>query len=317
VQEREWDRSGRGLHVVAPLPDVPRTASVVLDHITAALANRPGVETAVMATAGPGGRVEILSAAGPHIREAPRPPDFVARAIAAGRPLVEACEASAPLVLGDGPAAALCVTFRGPWPAAGEGVLWVLESYARLASLTLTGDGLVGSLLAAVRRDQLTGCVNYATLLEELNREVERCRRHDLTLACCFLDLDRYKAVNDHLGHDYGNRVLARVGVVLRETVRAADTVGRYGGDEFVVLLPGSDGQAAARLAERMRAAIRMIPVAGVPDGLDVSTGIAEWHRESGPDRLLGESDAALRSAKAAGGGTAVIFAAAKQAEPG
>jgi diguanylate cyclase (GGDEF)-like protein len=175
--------------------------------------------------------------------------------------------------------------------------------------MTLTGDALLGSLLAAVRRDQLTGCMNYATLLEELNREVERCRRQDLTLSCCFLDLDRYKSVNDQLGHDRGNQVLARVGTVLRQTVRVADTVGRYGGDEFVVLLPGSDAQAAARLARRMREAIRAIPVAGVADGLDVSTGIAEWHRGDGPESLLGESDGALRAAKAAGGGMAVIYA--------
>ncbi|MEA2125031.1 MAG: hypothetical protein QOI80_1813, partial [Solirubrobacteraceae bacterium] len=172
MQEREWEQPGRALHAVRPLPDVPRTASSVLDRITAALANRAGVEAALLVVAGPDGTVEILSGAGPYAAQTPRPPDFAARAVAAGQPLVEACEASAPLWLGDGPAGALCVRFRGPWPAAAEGVLWTLESYARLASMTLTGDALLGSLLAAVRRDQLTGCMNYATLLEELNREV-------------------------------------------------------------------------------------------------------------------------------------------------
>ena len=105
----------------------------------------------------------------------------------------------------------------------------------------------------AATTDRLTGIANRPAILAALFSEVERAARYDRPLAVAFVDIDLFKAVNDTYGHDAGDVVLRGVAATLRANLRAADTVGRYGGEEFMVILPETDVDAAAALAEKLR----------------------------------------------------------------
>jgi diguanylate cyclase (GGDEF)-like protein len=152
--------------------------------------------------------------------------------------------------------------------------------------------------------DQMTGLSTYRVLRDQLAFEIERSKRSDEGFAVLFLDLDRFKEVNDRFGHEAGNDILRAVAGEIRNAVRASDVAARYGGDEFVVILTRTDLQGGARVAEALRAGIegtgrRM----GYPPGLiTVSIGLAEFDPEVPAEvDLLVSADRALYRAKAAG----------------
>ncbi|HWC85664.1 MAG TPA: sensor domain-containing diguanylate cyclase [Solirubrobacteraceae bacterium] len=213
-----------------------------------------------------------------------------------------------------GPPGALCLGFASRPPDEAL-TLWRAESYARLAALCLHEKGTLDGLLAPARLDGLTGCLNYASVRAELEREIRRCERNRGQMSCCFIDLDHFKHVNDRHGHLYGNRVLAEVGEALRHGVRAGDTIGRYGGDEFLAILTDADEAAARALAERLRAKILATRPGGIGERLDTSIGVAQWEPGLTADDLLGAADAALLRAKEGGGG--IVANARSSAEPG
>ncbi|HWF36048.1 MAG TPA: GGDEF domain-containing protein [Solirubrobacteraceae bacterium] len=219
---------------------------------------------------------------------------------ASGAPLAYA--AGAGIRPPGGPAGALCVGFSSR-PADETLILWRIESYARLASLCLHERGTLDGLLASARLDGLTGCLNFAAIRAELDREIRRAERHARRLSCCFIDLDHFKRINDRHGHLHGNRVLAEVGAALRTGMRAGDTVGRYGGDEFLAILPDADEAAALVLAERLRATIFTGGAITSDERLDTSIGVAQWRPGSTADDLLATADSALLCAKDGGGG--------------
>jgi diguanylate cyclase (GGDEF)-like protein len=204
-----------------------------------------------------------------------------------------------------GPPGALCVGFASR-PADSALTLWQIEGYARLASLCLHEAGMLDGLLAAAHLDELTGCLNYAAVRAELDREIQRAKRHGQPVSCCFIDLDHFKRVNDRRGHLYGNRVLAEISAVLRQGVRSGDTIGRYGGDEFLAVLPNTNEAEACELSERLRSRIFATKASGNDDQLDASIGIAQWRPGSTADDMLGAADAALLRAKDGGGGLVV-----------
>ena len=119
--------------------------------------------------------------------------------------------------------------------------------------LCLDEPGLLEGLLASAQRDGLTHCLNYTAIRHELDREIHRAERHQLSLSCCFLDLDDFKLVNERHGHLYGSHLLAEVATAIGSAIRSEDTLGRYGGDEFVAIFPETDDAAATGLAERVR----------------------------------------------------------------
>jgi len=202
------------------------------------------------------------------------------------------------------PSGALCLGLPRQ-PPDPDTTLWFVESFARVAALALHDSRSLASILTAARRDPLTGCLNYAAIRSELERETFRSTRYRRPLSCSFIDLDRFKLVNDERGHLYGSRVLADVANRLRDEVRVSDSVGRYGGDEFVVLLPDTDEAAARALAERLRARICTTTERG-REPLDASIGVAQWHPGTTADELLAAADDALQCAKQLGGGTVV-----------
>jgi diguanylate cyclase (GGDEF)-like protein len=161
----------------------------------------------------------------------------------------------------------------------------------------------------AARTDPKTGLANGAAWAEIAEKELARARRIGSGLAVLMVDLDNFKAVNDAHGHLAGDDVLRAVAATLAAEVRAYDAVGRFGGEEFVVLLSGVDSAAATRTADRLRTRIRAIdltvPGAGGPSrihGLTASVGCVASPTAAGSvDELVGAADGALYEAKRAG----------------
>ena len=152
--------------------------------------------------------------------------------------------------------------------------------------------------------DLLTGLSTYRVLRDRLAFEVERSRRNGESFAVLFLDLDRFKQVNDSYGHEAGNDILRGAAAVIRSAVRASDVAARYGGDEFVVILTRTDLAGATRVAEALRAGIEGVGRRlGYPAGVvTVSVGLAEFDPKQPNDGdLLVTADRALYRAKAAG----------------
>jgi diguanylate cyclase (GGDEF)-like protein len=155
----------------------------------------------------------------------------------------------------------------------------------------------------AARVDSLTGALNHGAMLTRLEEEIDRARRYRMGLACLIIDLDDFKGINDRWGHATGDSVLRQVATLLRTEFRAHDQVARYGGDEFVVLLPHAAGPRAEIAARRALRRLRDIHV--VADGgrqpLSASIGLAEWAEPETPHELLAKADQALLAGKRAG----------------
>ncbi len=151
--------------------------------------------------------------------------------------------------------------------------------------------------------DSLTGLSTYRVLRDRLAFEIERSKRSNESFAVLFMDLDRFKQVNDQYGHEAGNEILKAVAQEIHNAVRASDVAARYGGDEFVVILTRTDLQGGMRVAEALRAGIEGIGRRlGYPAGLiTVSIGLSEFDTHLPEGDLLVAADRALYRAKAAG----------------
>lgn len=155
--------------------------------------------------------------------------------------------------------------------------------------------------------DPLTGVGNRRLLTNRLEEEIIRAREEEHPLTAIFFDLDHFKRINDQHGHGVGDRVLTRVAGCLRANLREGDFVGRYGGEEFVVLLPETPVQEAVRVVERLRGAIGRIRFRDVDLTVTASAGLAEWHRSETGDGLLARADRALYRAKESGRDRAIV----------
>jgi diguanylate cyclase len=161
--------------------------------------------------------------------------------------------------------------------------------------------------------DVLTGLLNRRRMSDRLNQEQLKLHAKGGTLAVVLLDIDRFKEINDQYGHQSGDQVLATVGEVLRQTVRGHDLVARWGGEEFLVLLPGADATAARETAERIRSAIA---AAKWPNGsVTVTAGVASWQSHESLETTLHRADTALYRGKNLGR-NCVTVADAAPAEP-
>lgn len=153
--------------------------------------------------------------------------------------------------------------------------------------------------------DGLTGLLNHAAILEALDAELSRSIRTAQPLAVLLADVDRFKSVNDTHGHQAGDAVLRETARRMRSAVRRYDCVGRYGGEEFLVVLPGCDGESAQAQAERIREAVSAAPVdaGSVQMTITCSIGVAMRALPEAGDaqNLIREADEALYRAKASG----------------
>ena len=162
--------------------------------------------------------------------------------------------------------------------------------------------------------DPLTGLHNRRSFRDSLAVEVHRARRQRQALSVLILDADGFKDVNDTFGHQAGDALLKDIADVLRHTVRVFDVSARVGGDEFAVLMPGSDTNAAALTGERIRRLLAGLPVPRTAEGtspkLSVSIGVAMLQPNGSPEDLLDDADRALYQAKTAGGDQVQVWQA-------
>ena len=150
--------------------------------------------------------------------------------------------------------------------------------------------------------DVLTGLANNRSSQESLKRLAAIAQRSGRALSVLLLDLDHFKSINDNFGHQVGDDVLAAVGTTLATNVRGSDFVGRYGGEEFILLLPDTDVEGAVRLAEKLRHAIEMLHVPGYTGRVSASFGVAAApDHGTAPNVLVRRADKALYAAKDAG----------------
>ncbi len=172
----------------------------------------------------------------------------------------------------------------------------------------LGGPIRITSLVEEAQRlatvDPLTSLLNRRAFLRGLDLELERSRRHSYAMSVLLLDVDHFKKLNDGHGHAFGDIVLAAVGATLSRQLRKVDLVARWGGEEFVVGLSGTDSRGAEIVAERLRAAVEAMPLTS-PGGdrvvVTASFGVAIWDRLEVRDQLLDRADRAMYDAKHAG----------------
>ncbi|WP_129627070.1 sensor domain-containing diguanylate cyclase [Candidatus Oscillochloris fontis] len=152
------------------------------------------------------------------------------------------------------------------------------------------------------RIDDLTGLLNRRSIMLILRNEVDRVRRYQSQVSVLMIDIDHFKQVNDRYGHLMGDQVLRECAGLLRRSIRAIDHLGRYGGEEFLCILPMTSEGAAVDLAERLNRDIshlRFFANELVSFHVTISVGVAEMRKhQDSPDRLLARADAALYQAK-------------------
>lgn len=163
----------------------------------------------------------------------------------------------------------------------------------------------VDCLAEQVRTDALTGLFNFRYLNEILPIEMERTRRSGLSMSLILLDIDHFKQFNDQWGHELGNQVLVHVAQQIQLTLRKLDLPCRFGGEEFMVVLPNTELSKAVGVAERLREMIALAPLQndGQPIPITASLGVDEFklqHSDT-PESLLRRVDAWLYLAKAGG----------------
>jgi diguanylate cyclase (GGDEF)-like protein len=186
-----------------------------------------------------------------------------------------------------------------------QGLRWAVHNAMEKVALRRQIERQRRELERLATTDVLTGVFNRRVLLERLELELRRCRRYGTRLCVLLLDVDYFKRINDGYGHLAGDAVLVTLGQILRTRVRSTDVAGRYGGEEFCVLLPETDLGPGRELAERLRqhlAAEVFIADGGTTFGVTCSIGVAHFAeaRQQAAD-LLQAADEALYRAKQQG----------------
>ncbi|MEZ5125849.1 MAG: diguanylate cyclase [Thermoleophilia bacterium] len=206
-----------------------------------------------------------------------------------------------PLCVGDNVIGVLALDRDGEWKFE-EHELEPVRLFGNLAAIAIHNARSYEEIQNQAISDGLTGLHNYRHFQETLRAEVSRAERYGETFCLLMLDLDRFKAVNDTIGHQKGDDVLRSVAQVMRNCSRESDYLARYGGEEFVVILPRTNLDEAKSLAERIRGQVAKVDV-GHPDiAVTTSIGIAAYPSTAADsDGVLGAADAALLRAKKLG----------------
>jgi diguanylate cyclase (GGDEF)-like protein len=166
---------------------------------------------------------------------------------------------------------------------------------------------LIQRISAALRQieqmaisDSLTGIFNRRHSMSRFAEELEKAKREQAALGCIMLDIDNFKSVNDRYGHQRGDKVLREVADRLKHSLRIYDILGRYGGEEFLIVLPGMDLESTRQLAERIRLHLKESPVDDL--GITISLGISCNQKvDSSIDEIIKRADEGLYRAKQAG----------------
>jgi diguanylate cyclase (GGDEF)-like protein len=184
--------------------------------------------------------------------------------------------------------------------------LALARTMANEAAMALENARLYEDARKLADRDPLTGFYNHRFLHERLGEEVIRAQRGRRPLSMLMLDLDDFKLVNDTFGHLFGDRVLTWTAELIRSTLRGSDIPARYGGDEFAIVLPDTDGDDARRAAERILEAFRDHAYVGEQRGpvpIGASIGVATFPADGrNATDLIAAADSALYRVKRDGG---------------
>jgi diguanylate cyclase (GGDEF)-like protein len=202
----------------------------------------------------------------------------------------------------------LCLVRHGG-PAFDDEAIQLAELCAAASAAALANAALYEQSQRLALTDPLTGLYNRRSLEQLLDRELDKAHRLGYPVGVLMMDVDKFKTVNDTLGHLQGDKALGTVGRTLRRALRKIDALARFGGDEFVALLPGCDEQALRAVAEKLRAAVdagRSPSLRGARLTVSIG-GAAARGRRASATALLETADQALYRAKAAGRNCAVI----------
>jgi diguanylate cyclase (GGDEF)-like protein len=185
-------------------------------------------------------------------------------------------------------------------------MLGLLSYYFRLASTDVER-----AMTEIAQTDPLTGLLNRRSMEERLAEEVARFRAHGANFSVVLADVDHFKQINDQHGHDAGDRVLGGVASVFNRGLRSGDAVARWGGEEFLLLLPRTDLRSAEEVAQRLRVASErhLAELGGLPQTLTLTFGVAGFAENATIDACLKAADAALYRGKAAGRNRVVVAA--------
>jgi diguanylate cyclase (GGDEF)-like protein len=184
---------------------------------------------------------------------------------------------------------------------------------ADFTAIALENAGLFAELQRSAITDPLTGVYNTRFFNEVLERETARADRYNTALSLLMIDIDTFKQVNDTFGHVVGNKVLSQIADTLRATVRNTDFVFRCGGDEFGVVLPGTNLEGAMHVAEKILQKVEsgnILTALGYSGPVTVSIGLSEYHRGSHFETLVAEADQALYASKRSSKNCAKAFKA-------
>lgn len=179
--------------------------------------------------------------------------------------------------------------------------------------LRVSNDALtqaVDKLTHLASYDTLTHLMNRRVLLEALDREILRSKRNVTGLGIALCDIDNFKKLNDSYGHDLGDRALVETAKVMREGIRGTDYVGRWGGEEFLFILPDTNPDGCIVVIERIRQSLEMIRIPH-PDGdisLTASFGLSFKHSEFDPKSMIENADKAMYQAKQSGKNRYVLY---------
>ncbi len=241
----------------------------------------------------------------PHFQAAleRRSPQFATTAPQGMDPDRGSLAAVVPLVVGGAPWGLLEITWPEGQKLATQNAAPLLGAIARLVELAIQNQQTLESLVAV---DPLTGVYNRAFYDRQLALEMERAHRTNRKFALLVMDVDDFKAINDRHGHRAGDQVLSGLAQEMRERMRKIDLLFRYGGEEFVLLLPGAEEEEARRTAERLRAVVEThrfdVDGAAAPLGVTVSIGGAIYPDDARTATgLFRHADGALYRAKEAG----------------
>ena len=180
--------------------------------------------------------------------------------------------------------------------------LMLLSIFSTEAVQAVEKSQLLNELKAQATQDPLTGLWNKKSLINKLGIEMERGKRHQQTLAVMFIDLDGFKKFNDEHGHLMGDKLLHDFTKILKECSRKIDIIGRFGGDEFIIIAPQTDIEGANNLAEKLRSATSehefLSSEIDVYTHISCSIGITIQEEDSNIDKLLVQADQALYASK-------------------